>query len=80
MSVPKNKPESFHQRASHVVGTPCWVLHVSNYGEQKTSWTFYTRSENYAEVKKNIILKVSPEAIITTEAGMIQFIPKERAD
>lgn len=73
MSVSKNKPESFHQRATHVIGTPCWVLRISNYGENKTSWNFYTRSENYAEVKKNIILKISPEAVVEIEQGVIDF-------
>jgi len=69
----KNKTESFHTRATHVVGTPCWVLNISNYGENKTSWKFYTRSENYAYVKKDIILKISPDAIIKIEQGVIDF-------
>jgi hypothetical protein len=80
MPVTKNKAESFPQRASHVVGQTCVRLDVSNYGEQKTSWTFYTRSENYAEIKKQIILKISPEAIIETTTGVINFIPIERAE
>jgi hypothetical protein len=80
MSTPKSKPESFHQRASHVVGQPCWVLNVSNYGENKTSWKFFTRSENYAEVKKNVILKLSPEAIVEIEPGVIDFKLYKRAE
>lgn len=80
MSVPKSKAESFHQRASHVVGTPCWVLKISNYGEQKTSWNFYTRSESYAEVKKKIILNISPDAVIEIVAGIIDFKQNERAE
>jgi len=78
--MPTYKPESFHQRVSHVINTPCWKLHITNYGKEKTTWDFYTRSENYAEVKKQIILKLSPEAIIETTSGIINFILTERAE
>lgn len=80
MPVSKNRPESFNERASHVVSTPCWMLKVSNYGERKTSWTFYTRSESYAEVKKKVILNISPDAVIEIVAGTIDFKQKKRAE
>ena len=78
--MPKNKPESFNERASHVVGTPCWMLKVSNYGERKTSWTFYTRSESYAEVKKKVILNISHDAVIDIVSVTIDFKQKTRAE
>ena len=47
----KKKPETFNTRVLNTVNTPCWLLEVSNYGEKKTSFNFYTRSESYAEAK-----------------------------
>jgi len=76
----RQKPESFPTRALHVVDQECWRLKISNYGEKKTSWDFYTRSEHYANVKKNIILKVSPKAVIEIEHGFISFVPTKRAE
>jgi hypothetical protein len=67
------KPESFNTRAINVIGTPCWKLTVTNYGEKKSSFDFYTRSEKYTIVKKDIILKLSPDAIVKITPGVITF-------
>lgn len=69
----KQKTESFNTRVTHVIDTFCWKLHVTNYGKEKTTWDFYTRSESYADVKRDIILKISPDAIITIVPGTIVF-------
>lgn len=76
MSGQRTKPESFHTRTTHVVDTPCWKLSITNYGKDHTSWNFYTRSENYAQVKKDIILRISPDADIKITKGEIKFIPE----
>ena len=70
----KKFPESFNTRVLHVVDTKCWKLEVTNYGENKTSWNFYTRSEQYAAVKRDIILKISPDANVIIIPGTIQFV------
>lgn len=65
--------ESFNVRVHHVINTACWKLEVTNYGERKSSFDFYTRSEKYAGVKRDIILKMSPEAIVKIIPGTICF-------
>lgn len=65
--------ESFNTRALNVVGVKCWKLEVTNYGERKSSFDFYTRSEKYAGVKRDIILKMSPGATVKIIPGTICF-------
>lgn len=66
-------PESFNKRVINVLDTPCWKLEVTNYGEKKSSFDFYTRSEKYTIVKRDIILKLSPDAVVVITPGVITF-------
>lgn len=74
MSYNKQKPETFNTRVFNTVNTPCWLLQVTNYGEKKSSFNFYTKSESYAEFKKKGLLQRSPEAVIKVTTGVIKFV------
>ncbi len=65
--------DTFNTQAIDILDTRCWQLQVTNYGKNKTTFNFYTRSKAYAYVKRNIILKASPEAVVVITAGAIEF-------
>ena len=69
----KKSKASFNTRVADVIDTECYNVYVTNYGENKTSFDFYTRSEKYTIVKKDIILKLSPDAIVKITPGVITF-------
>ena len=65
---------TFTKRVASVLDTYTYSIHVTNYGEKKSEFVFYTPSESYAKVKQEIILKKSPEAIVTLTSGVIRFV------
>lgn len=70
----KQYPESFNKRVNETINQHAYRIHVTNYGEKKTEFVFYTPSESYAKVKQEIILKRSPEANIVVTTGVVRFV------
>ena len=70
----KKSKASFNTRVADVIDTECYDVYVTNYGENKTSFDFYTPSKKYAEVKRDLILKLSPEAKVEILKGRIVFL------
>lgn len=69
----KKKPESFNVRANGVINEECILIEVSNYGEKKTSFKFYTRSATYAEYKMEYIKGKYPGVVFKVSKGKIIF-------
>lgn len=68
--------ESFNKRVNETINQHAYRIHVTNYGEKKTEFVFYTPSELYAKVKQTIILNNSPDANIVVTTGVIKFVNK----
>jgi hypothetical protein len=69
-------PESFNKRVTETINQFAYRIHVTNYGEKKSEFIFYTPSESYAKTKQTIILNKSPDANIVVTTGVIKFVHK----